>query len=247
VKREGGNRVYGLTRDHKPNDEIEKKRIIEAGGQIYQATAPAALLKADACPNELMVGPHRVLPGRLSVCRTFGDAEAKLAPNGNPNVVIAIPDIKSFKISDVHDFILMASDGIFDKLKNTECVQCVWNTVKTEKVPKIHQQCGVAVDCVLKNALLRRSLDNVTVLIIAFANMKKAMKNDVIKTQEVIVNVADNKENVQDFINMQEKKNYKKEPAVIGKIVASSTKATYQKHFDFSKPLMERKQNKKLI
>jgi len=24
------------------------------------------------------VGPYRVFPGRLSVCRTFGDAEAKL-------------------------------------------------------------------------------------------------------------------------------------------------------------------------
>ena len=46
---------------------------------------------------EFIVGPIRVLPGRLSVCRTFGDPEAKLEyRGGNPNVVQAIPDIKTF-------------------------------------------------------------------------------------------------------------------------------------------------------
>ena len=41
----------------------------------------------------------RVLPGRLSVSRTFGDIEAKLSKfDGNPNVIIATPDIKSFRI-----------------------------------------------------------------------------------------------------------------------------------------------------
>ena len=39
---------------------------------------------------EFIVGPIRVLPGRLSVCRTFGDPEAKLEyRGGNPNVVKA--------------------------------------------------------------------------------------------------------------------------------------------------------------
>jgi protein phosphatase 2C family protein 2/3 len=51
-----------------------------------------------------------VLPGRLSVCRTFGDLEAKIEKRGgNPNVVIAVPDIKSFRITNEHDFIVLAS------------------------------------------------------------------------------------------------------------------------------------------
>jgi serine/threonine protein phosphatase PrpC len=33
---EEGKRIYALSRDHKPCDELEKRRIIEAGGQIYQ-------------------------------------------------------------------------------------------------------------------------------------------------------------------------------------------------------------------
>jgi len=66
-----------------------------------------------------VVGPLRVLPGRLSVSRTFGDAEAKLLKTGgNPKVVIADPEIKSFKITNEHDFVILGCDGIFDKLNN---------------------------------------------------------------------------------------------------------------------------------
>jgi protein phosphatase 2C family protein 2/3 len=31
-----GNKVYTLSRDHKPADELEQKRIVTAGGKIYQ-------------------------------------------------------------------------------------------------------------------------------------------------------------------------------------------------------------------
>ncbi len=47
--------------------------------------------------GKLLLGPHRVFPGRLSVSRTFGDIEAKLPKfGGNPNCVIAEPDLKAF-------------------------------------------------------------------------------------------------------------------------------------------------------
>lgn len=109
-----------MSRDHKPCDESERKRIIESGGQIYQTatTIPSSSNNADD-KKEIIIGPQRVLPGRLSVCRTFGDIEAKIAKRGgNPNVVIAEPEIKSFRITDEHDFIVLASDGIYDKLSN---------------------------------------------------------------------------------------------------------------------------------
>lgn len=32
---DGGQYLINLSRDHKPNDELEQKRIIEAGGRIY--------------------------------------------------------------------------------------------------------------------------------------------------------------------------------------------------------------------
>ena len=58
-----------------------------------------------------------MLPGRLSVCRTFGDLEAKIEKRGgNPNVVIATAEIKSFRITDEHDFIVLASKIDFIKI-----------------------------------------------------------------------------------------------------------------------------------
>lgn len=49
-----------------------------------------------------------MFPGRLSVSRTFGDIEAKREKfGGNPNVVVASPDIKEFNIDDNMDFLLL--------------------------------------------------------------------------------------------------------------------------------------------
>jgi protein phosphatase 2C family protein 2/3 len=73
------------------------------------------------------MGPLRVLPGRLSVSRTFGDIEAKLEQfGGNPKVVIAEPEIRSFKISSDHDFLILACDGIFDKMSSGDVMRTIW-------------------------------------------------------------------------------------------------------------------------
>lgn len=42
----------------------------------------------------MLYGPYRVLPGRLSVARTFGDIEAKMEKfGGKRGVIIAEPEI----------------------------------------------------------------------------------------------------------------------------------------------------------
>lgn len=68
---------------------------------FFSRTTLAAPTNPDE-PNErreIIAGPLRVLPGRLSVSRTFGDIEAKLEKfGGNPNVVVATPEIKCFRI-----------------------------------------------------------------------------------------------------------------------------------------------------
>ncbi len=112
---EGGKYSIELSRDHKPNDELETKRIQEAGGRIYQ-TQTVARIAAGMVPNmpastedQLIIGPYRVFPGRLSVSRTFGDIEAKKPRyGGNPKVIIADPEIKAFRVSDSHDYIVLA-------------------------------------------------------------------------------------------------------------------------------------------
>jgi len=146
----------------------------------YSRTAAPAGATANE-KRDLVVGPLRVLPGRLSVSRTFGDAEAKILQfGGNPNVVVATPEITSFKLNSTdHDFIVLGCDGIFDKMSNEHIVECVWNSVSDNKHMKvannIHKQTGMAVEYILKNSLLRRTLDNVTVVMISFKNFKRAV------------------------------------------------------------------------
>lgn len=63
-------KCYQITKDHKPSNPDEQKRIIEAGGKIYQTTAVTE--SSDGFCDKI-TGPLRVYPGRLSTTRTFGD------------------------------------------------------------------------------------------------------------------------------------------------------------------------------
>jgi serine/threonine protein phosphatase PrpC len=92
-------------------------------------------------------------------------------------VITAEPDIKSFRLNSEYEFVLLASDGVFDKMTNREVLQSAWNSVAESQAPNIHQQCGKAVDAVLKASLLRRSLDNVTCVIVAFPKFKEKVKS----------------------------------------------------------------------
>lgn len=68
------------------------------------------------------------------MCRTFGDPEAKFEfRGGNPNVVKAEPEITSFQISKAHDFIVLGSDGIFDKMSDDDTGKCVWLSCESAK------------------------------------------------------------------------------------------------------------------
>ena len=148
-----------------------------------------------------MLGPHRVFPGRLSVCRTFGDIEAKLEKlDGNARVVVADPDVTAFRIDrNKHDFIVIGCDGIFDKLENRDCVHLVWqaclmeetgteplvNAVDEEIIgnakqaktqdERRHKLAGLAVDSILKTCAMRRSCDNITSVVIAFDNFYRRL------------------------------------------------------------------------
>lgn len=49
----------------------------------------------------------------------------------------------------------------------------------------VHQQAGLGVEYIMKNALLRRTLDNVTVVIIAFQNFQNAL----LKSQDLSLSI----------------------------------------------------------
>lgn len=105
----------------------------------------------------------------MSVSRAFGDIEAKLAKyGGNDQVLVADPEIRKFKITKDMDYILLACDGIFDKLSSAEVLQCVWEGLVDEKANNVHEQCGRGVDRILKTSVAKKTMDNITVVFVAF-------------------------------------------------------------------------------
>lgn len=108
----GGKVTSDLTRDHKPEEAREKERIEKAGGKVmknnYLDTYKFLMPMLNNRLNEL---PFRLYPGGLSVSRSFGDITAKdLQLGGNPNVLIAKPDIFVYTVEKKTDFIFIGCE-----------------------------------------------------------------------------------------------------------------------------------------
>jgi len=168
---DGGKKIVKLSEDHKPELKSERDRIEKHGGRVYQNTS----FIPDPSPKnpsgqQTLIGPHRVLPGRLSVSRTIGDIEAKdIRYGGNTNVVSSKPEIRSFVIKDNYDFIVLGCDGVFEKLSNRKVMRHVWSTSsRRDQITTVHEKCGQSVDAVLNGCVNRKTLDNITAVIIGF-------------------------------------------------------------------------------
>ena len=48
-------------------------------------------------------------------------------------MIVCDPDIKSFKIQDNFDFIMIGCDGIFERLNNRDCIDAIWDRI-TEQI-----------------------------------------------------------------------------------------------------------------
>ena len=158
-----GKEIKLLNSIHRPNNIKEKERIIKNGGSIY-------------IRNSIM----RIIPGRLSVSRAFGDKDAKLNDYGeNNNILICTPEVVNINLRNQKvDFLIMGCDGIFEYLTNEDCVSLAWKIMKEniKNYNNFHQMNGDIVDLIIKSALKRNSIDNVTVLFVSFKNFKKKFK-----------------------------------------------------------------------
>ena len=103
-----------LSNDHKPNDPIERERILINDGRI----------EAYRDENGEFVGPLRVwlkdedVPG-LAMSRSFGDEVAHTVG------VCSLPEIKEYSFLHDDKFIILASDGLWEFITSEECVQIV--------------------------------------------------------------------------------------------------------------------------
>ena len=106
--------VKNLSSDHKPDNKLEKERILKCGGRVEAYTDE----------NGGFYGPQRVwlkkedLPG-LAMSRSFGDVVAHSVG------VIPEPEILKHSILEEDKFIILASDGIWEFISSEECVEIV--------------------------------------------------------------------------------------------------------------------------
>ena len=164
-------KVSFATEDHKPGTESEKRRIQLAGGTVYQTPTIFGLYQN----GKKIEIPWRVLPGRLSVSRTFGDIEAKDEKfGGMAGVVVAAPDITELVLDDEYNFMVIGCDGIFDVLSNEEILECLKIVLKEKKIEDnindedVHELCGDFAAMIIKSAMAKDSFDNVSCIVVAF-------------------------------------------------------------------------------
>ena len=199
LSKNNGSEYIIITEDHKPCNEKEQKRIMENGGEVYQTQTPINGVDNDSLNNQILLGPYRVLPGRLSVSRTIGDVEAKKVQfGGNPKVIIPNPDIFCYDLNkDNIDFIILGCDGIYDQISSNEILDLAWMIFNNKEINNnstIHDKCGIIVDFILKASMARKSFDNVTCVIIALKdyrskyNLKEEVKNNIINDNNIIQN-----------------------------------------------------------
>ncbi|KAJ4830771.1 hypothetical protein Tsubulata_049052, partial [Turnera subulata] len=92
-----GGVAEALTSDHRPSREDEKDRVENLGGYV-----------------DLIRGAWRI-QGSLAVSRGIGDRHLK-------QWVISEPETKTLKINPEDEFLILASDGLWDKVENQEAV-----------------------------------------------------------------------------------------------------------------------------
>ena len=110
-------RAVDLTVDHKPNDYKERKRVESLGGAVRWHGAT----DKDGRPIE-STGVYRI-NGNLAVARAIGDRSER------PHVGAEV-DISVFPLcSDTDEFIILASDGLWDVMSSQESVSFVHNAL----------------------------------------------------------------------------------------------------------------------
>ncbi|KAG6608311.1 putative protein phosphatase 2C 60, partial [Cucurbita argyrosperma subsp. sororia] len=143
ISRKG--QAHSLSRDHKPDLEIERDRILKAGGFIHAGR----------------------VNGSLNLARAIGDMEFKqnkFLP-AEKQIITANPDVTTVELCDDDEFIVIACDGIWDCMSNQQLVDFIHEQLQSES------KLSVVVERVLDNCLAPSTAggegcDNMTMILV---------------------------------------------------------------------------------
>ncbi|EQC35853.1 CAMKK/CAMKK-META protein kinase [Saprolegnia diclina VS20] len=130
-----GPEALSLTVDHKASNAIEKERIEKAGGFVHNGR----------------------LDGILAISRAFGDLAHK-----SDGHLIAVPDITTEMIEPEDEFLLLASDGLFDVITSQQAVNFIRRKLRN------HGDVQLAAQELVLKAQEYVSHDNISAIVICF-------------------------------------------------------------------------------
>ncbi|KAK1320641.1 putative protein phosphatase 2C 52 [Acorus calamus] len=135
-------KAIALSDDHKPNRSDERQRIEKAGGIIMWA------------------GTWRV-GGVLAMSRAFGNRLLK-------QFVVAEPEIQEDEVDEELEFMVLASDGLWDVVPNEDAVMLAGSEDEPE----------AAARKLTEAAYTRGSADNITCIVVRFHHDKMGGGDD---------------------------------------------------------------------
>ena len=151
-------KALSLTTDHKPNSPKEKARIEAQGGSVIWC----GLVDKLGLPIETQ-GVYRV-NGNLALSRAMGDRSERPA-------VTAEPDITRVQLVEQDEFIVLATDGLWDVMSSQEVVTYIHAVLDTHNDPSKPDFRRKALyenmaNLLVAEALKRGTMDNVTIVIL---------------------------------------------------------------------------------
>ncbi|XP_063713545.1 probable protein phosphatase 2C T23F11.1 [Symsagittifera roscoffensis] len=139
-----------ISRDHKPNDADEQRRILAGGGWVE----------------------FNRVNGNLALSRAFGDFNYKRNKSRRPEdqIVTAYPELSVTALAPEIEFLVIACDGIWDVLTNSEVIDFCRRRIAKQMEPA--QICEELMDQCLAPDRFMGGLgcDNMTVQLVCFLN-----------------------------------------------------------------------------
>lgn len=132
-------RCVEMSIDHKPNRLDEKERIEQANGKV------------------LYVGTCWRVQGILAVSRSFGDRRLK-------RWVIATPEVRVREMTNEDQFLVLATDGLWDVLSSQQAVDVTSRSMSSQGGGKGFA--AGAANLLVSTSFSKGSMDNITALVI---------------------------------------------------------------------------------
>lgn len=159
-----------LSTDHKPHNADERSRIVSAGGEVHCVMTDRAAFCCFAA-KKVPQGAERLWPGGFSVSRAIGDIDYKDLRRKKckvVNVLIHRPDITVTTISPDDQFIIIATDGLWDVVSNQVACELVAKEITRCKRKDRHWVPSQVAQKLADKAYSLGSEDNITVVVILF-------------------------------------------------------------------------------